>query len=130
MGSISDQTVGGAVSVAYHGTGVNYTVLSGYVLELDLMLASGEIRTYSASTSTEFGAVLCSLGCLGLILSMKLQCEPLFHLEQIEYTTQLEYALETLDVHVKASDHFRMFWYPHTDFVQCIGASRTRKVQI
>lgn len=126
LGSISDQTIGGAISVAYHGTGANYNVLSQYVVEMELMHASGEIKKYTP-TSSEFPALLCSLGCLGVILSVKLQCERAFHLEHVEHGARLDDVLQSLDVYVKSSDHFRMFWYPHTDFVQCISATRTNK---
>ena len=94
-----------------------------------MMLASGEIKTYSKmSNSEEFGAVLCSLGCLGIILSVKIQCEPAFKLEQIEYPAKLEDVLQSLDSYTKSCDHFRMLWYPHTDYVLCYSASRTEKV--
>lgn len=154
MGSISDQTIAGAISVAYHGTGIKYNVLSAYVLEVEIMLASGELRTYSASQSltkskknkkennnddedeqenaeddnNEFNAIVCSLGCLGVIVSVKLQCEKSFRLEQIEVGAKLEDVLQSLDVYAKSSDHFRMFWYPHTEFAVCYSATRTDKV--
>lgn len=129
LGSISDQTIAGAISVAYHGTGINYNVLSAYVVELEVMLASGETRIYSSqSNPDDFNAMLCSLGCLGVILNVKLQCEKSFRLEQIEFGAKLEDVLQSLDVYVKSSDHFRMFWYPHTEFAICYSATRTDKV--
>lgn len=129
LGSIGDQTIAGAISVAFHGTGIEFNVLSAYVLEVDMMLASGEIKTYSATSNSDvFKAVLCSLGCLGVMVSVKLQCEPCFRLEQIEYGAKLDDVLQSLDVYVKSSDHFRMLWYPHTDYVICYGAKRTDKV--
>jgi hypothetical protein len=36
--------------------------------------------------------------------------------------------LQSLDVHMKSSDHFRMFWYPHSDDVMVYNVSRTTKV--
>lgn len=99
--------------------------------EIEMILASGEIRTYSKiSNPDEFGAVKCSLGCLGIILSVKIQCESAFRLEQIEYTAKLEDVLQSLDTYLKSSDHFRMLWYPHTDYAMCYNASRTSKVKI
>ena len=56
-----------------------------------MMLANGEIKTYSnEDNSSEFKAVVLSLGCLGIILVVKLQCEKAFNLEQIEYAAKLE----------------------------------------
>lgn len=53
LGSISDQTIGGAISTAFHGTGSNFRVLSDYVTEMEVMLASGEIKSYNKQ-SEEF----------------------------------------------------------------------------
>ena len=36
--------------------------------------------------------------------------------------------LQSLEVHAKSSDHFRAFWYPHTDNVMVYHASRTNNV--
>lgn len=94
-----------------------------------MLLASGELKTYSkTSNPEEFGAVLCSLGCLGIIVAVEIQCEPAFKLEQIEYPAKLEDVLGSLDSYLKSSDHFRMLWYPHTDYAMCYAASRTTKV--
>ncbi|CAF0725327.1 unnamed protein product [Brachionus calyciflorus] len=128
LGSISDQTIAGAVCVGYHGTGISYGILSNYVREIEMILASGKIKTYSKTqNSEEFGAVLCSLGCLGVILTVTIECEPAFKLEQIEFPAKLEDVLHSLDSYKKSSDHFRMLWYPHTDHVLCYSASRTNK---
>lgn len=53
MGSISDQTIAGAISCAYHGTGLNYTVFSNTILEIEMLLANGEVKTYNKQ-SQEF----------------------------------------------------------------------------
>lgn len=114
--------------MASHGSGINYGVFSSYVVELELMLASGEVKKYSAKVNGElFPATLCSLGCLGAIISVTFQCERAFRLEQVEFGAPLEDVLQSLDVFAKSSDHFRMFWYPHTDFALCYSASRTDK---
>lgn len=126
LGSISDQTIGGAISTAYHGTGLNFTVISDYVTEIDMLLASGEVKSYNRQSEI-FPALLCSLGCLGIILNVTIQCEPAFRLEQIEYGAKLEDILSSLDQNINSSDHFRAFWYPHTDNAICYHASRTNK---
>ena len=74
----------------HHGSGINYQTLSGYVTEIEMMLANGEIKTYSnEENSDEFMAVVQSLGALGIILTVKLQCEPAFNLEYTQYSKKL-----------------------------------------
>ena len=61
------------------------------VVEIEMMLASGEIRTYSnMSYAEEFQAVLCSLGSLGVIVAVRFQCEELFKLEQFQYPMEFK----------------------------------------
>ena len=52
------------------------------MIELELMLANGEIRKYSEEENPdELKAVVLSLGALGVIVSVKLQVEKAFNLE-------------------------------------------------
>ena len=49
----------------------------------------GDVITVSRETDeTTFLAACVSLGALGVILSVNVQCEPAFHLEQIRYGTK------------------------------------------
>jgi L-gulonolactone oxidase len=70
----------------------NFSLLKTKVVEIEMMDALGTVRKYkkSENLSDEFYAVLVNLGCLGVMLSMKLQCEKAFKLEQIEYPAKLE----------------------------------------
>lgn len=74
-----------------HGTGVNYGIIASYVLEIEVLLASGDVKTYSRSINPDlFLAFLCSLGSLGIILTATVQCEKLFKLESIQYAAKLD----------------------------------------
>jgi hypothetical protein len=57
------------------------------------MDAQGKIRKYSKTENLndDFYAVVVNLGCMGIILSIKMQCEKAFNLEQIEYPAKLEH---------------------------------------
>ena len=55
------------------------------------MTADGGIMTVSRETDeTTYLAACLSLGALGVILSVTVQCEPAFHLEQIRYGARRE----------------------------------------
>ncbi|KAH6573453.1 hypothetical protein BASA62_002980 [Batrachochytrium salamandrivorans] len=102
LGSISEQSIAGAISTGTHGTGIDFGVLAAMVLELELITASGEKHTASRTVAPDlFLAALCSLGCLGVI-------------------TQ----------HLRSADHVRFWWFPHTE--NCIvwkGARTTEPPQ-
>ena len=59
--------------------------------EIEVLLASGEIKVYSNSSNPEtFPAFLCSLGALGIILTATIQCEKFFKLHNSQYSAILD----------------------------------------
>ncbi len=115
-------------------------------------MASGELMKFSKTSNSEyFPAVLVSLGSIGIIVNVTVQCEKLFKLQQVQFGAQLDdvsecnmktnskpqlylyfyfllnEVLKSLDVHMSASEHFEFLWYPHTDNVVCLHTSRSEK---
>jgi len=59
------------------------------------MLANGDLMTLSCNDDDDkateiFQAARLSLGALGIIVSVKLQCEPAFNLQQVQYSAPLK----------------------------------------
>ncbi|GJJ74150.1 L-gulonolactone oxidase [Entomortierella parvispora] len=128
LGSISDQSVAGLMSTATHGTGAEYPSCCAAVLDLTLITAQGE-KIYCSKTEKPdiFNAAVCSLGSLGIITSMTLQCEPAFRLENKQEPAKLDQVLDNLDAIIHSAEHVRLWWYPHTDNVVVWRANRTTK---
>jgi FAD/FMN-containing dehydrogenase len=77
VGLITEQTVAGAIATATHGSG--RSSMSHYVDELRVAAydaATGKARIYRWSDGAELRAARCSLGCLGIILSVRIRCVP------------------------------------------------------
>ena len=124
--TIADVSVGGVMATGTHGSGINYYVLSHYVVEIELLTASGEIKKLSPLNDADlFKAAQVSLGALGIIISVVLQCEPFSLLCRRTYPANLLDILECLPVHLKSSDHFAFLWYPPSDDVGVIHVTRT-----
>lgn len=90
VGSISEQTVGGLISTASHGTGINFPVLSTAVQSLrivcPLSLEEGgtQVLTCSRTERAElFNASLCGLGLTGIIVEVSLNVDYAFRLRQL-----------------------------------------------
>ncbi|KAI1301022.1 hypothetical protein EDD11_005858 [Mortierella claussenii] len=128
LGSISDQSVAGVMSTATHGSGAEYPSLCASVLDLTLITAKGE-RIYCSKTEMVdlFNAAVCSLGSLGIITRMTLQCEAAFRLENKQEPAKLNDVLDDLDNIIHSAEHVRLWWYPHTDNVVVWRANRTTK---
>ncbi|VTJ69441.1 Hypothetical predicted protein [Marmota monax] len=74
-----------------------------WVVALTLMTADGAILECSESSNTEvFQAARVHLGCLGVILTITLQCVPQFHLQEMSFPSTLKEVL-SLAHHCSAS---------------------------
>ena len=64
------------------------------------MLSDGELMTATCQDVDKvmFHAAQLSLGALGVIVSLKLQCEPAFNLEQVQYSVPLKDVRDVLYV--------------------------------
>ena len=77
VGLITRQTIAGAISTATHGSGK--ASLSHYVAALRIACYAGPDRTATVRAVDDGGelrAARCGLGCLGVIVSVKLRCVP------------------------------------------------------
>lgn len=126
VGSISDQTLGGIVTTATHGTGIDYGVISTNVMALTLLLADGSRVPCSRTERSDlFIASICGLGSTGLILNVTLQVEPAFRLREVRETLTFRDSIRQLHPLVHASQHMRLRWYPATDQVCICSADRS-----
>lgn len=119
LGDINKQTIAGAVSTGTHGTGLRLGSISTQLRGLDLVLASGEAVTCSATQNpTLFDAARVSLGALGIITAIDLELEPSYRLKLIKRNMPLDECLDqSLDL-ANLYRHFEFFWIPHTNLTQ------------
>ncbi|KZO97471.1 gulonolactone oxidase Lgo1 [Calocera viscosa TUFC12733] len=126
VGSISDQSLAGIIATATHGTGWDYGCMSADVLELTILLASGEFVTCSRTSRQDlFLASLCGLGAIGLIISAKVQLEPSFRLRESRQKLPFAAVVPELDSLAGRSEHTRVWWNPLSDTAMVMLANRT-----
>uniref|UniRef100_H2ZBD3 L-gulonolactone oxidase n=1 Tax=Ciona savignyi TaxID=51511 RepID=H2ZBD3_CIOSA len=131
LGSVSGQSIGGIIGTGSHGTGGNFGSFASCVLQLVLMKADGTILQCSKEENEElFSAACCHLGLLGIILNVKLQCEPAFNLHEIKRQSKLESVLVNLNDYISSSQHFLFHWFPHTDNVVTVQRNRTKVIAV
>lgn len=116
QGDIDRQSISGAISTATHGTGVKLRNLSAQIVGMRIVTASGEVLAVSPEIDQEtYLAARVSLGALGVISAVTIQCVPLYTLHRIDEPWPLGETLEQLDHHVDGHDHFEFFVFPYTD---------------
>lgn len=84
IGLITDQFVAGAIATGTHGSG-NYS-LGHHVQEVRLAAyddSTGEPQVFTIDSGPELQAARCHLGCMGIVLSVKFQARPEYHVGEI-----------------------------------------------
>ncbi|MGY4773022.1 D-arabinono-1,4-lactone oxidase [Kribbella sp. CWNU-51] len=116
LGDIDKQTISGAISTGTHGTGARLGGLATQVVALDLVTADGSVLHCSAEENPDvFAAARVSVGALGVISALTLQCVPAFLLHAQEMPLPLGDVLDGFDELADSNDHFEFYWFPHTD---------------
>ena len=131
VGSISEQTLGGVITTATHGSGITYGVLSTQVRALSLLLADGSRTSCSRTERPDlFLATICGLGATGIILSVQLDVEPIFRLKEMQQSLSFDEVVQNFDHHVHSAEHVRFWWFPTMDVVRCSYSNRTNEVKL
>jgi FAD-linked oxidoreductase len=114
LGDIDPQSVAGAVSTGTHGTGGKLRGISDAVVGVQLVTANGDILEIDEQHEF-FGASRVTLGALGIITEVTLQCVPAFLLHAREEPMALPEVFDRLDELIEQNDHFEFYWFPHTE---------------
>lgn len=116
LGDIDRQSIAGAISTGTHGTGARFGGIATQVRGLTMITADGEFLRIDAEHNSELlPAAALSLGALGIIVEVTLQCVPAFVLAAVDAPAPLDEVLDTLSERVDVVDHLEFYWHPHTD---------------
>ena len=116
QGDIDRQSITGAVSTATHGTGARLQNISARIVGIRLVTAAGEALELSPDTDPDaYLAARVSIGSLGVISAVTVQCVPIYTLHRHDQPLPLADTLGRLEQHVDENDHFEFFVFPYTD---------------
>ncbi|HLS46354.1 MAG TPA: D-arabinono-1,4-lactone oxidase [Ornithinicoccus sp.] len=116
LGDIDRQSIAGAISTGTHGTGAALQGIAAAVTGLTLVTSDGSVVECSADEDPAlFHAARVSLGALGIITEVELQCVPPFQLHAVEGSASIGEVLDSVDALAAGNDHVDIHWFPHTD---------------
>ncbi len=128
LGSISEQSIAGAISTGTHGTGIKFGNLSTQVIAMKLILADGSILNISENENTELLPVVrINLGVLGIVSELTIQCVDVFNLRDESYALPFEETLEKIPELIQTTDHLKLWWFPHAPLVGIYRYFRTQE---
>lgn len=117
LGSISDQSVGGFIATATHGSSLNHSTLSQLVVELTIVLAdSSEVCCSRTQNENLFKAALVSLGALGVIVKVTFQVSKAFDISSSQYILPFTEMLQqwTANRLWPRAEFVRVWWFPYS----------------
>ncbi|KAM0750129.1 L-gulonolactone/D-arabinono-1,4-lactone oxidase [Meredithblackwellia eburnea MCA 4105] len=130
LGSISDQTIAGAISTSTHGSGVSFGSLSTFVRQLDIVLPVEGVPVVRVSREHDpdlFLSALCGLGTVGIIVGVVIQAEPRFLLEEETWSIRFEDFVDSWRDIAESAEHVRCWWFPQVGEVKVSRLNRTTK---
>lgn len=117
LGSISEQSIVGAISTGTHGTGISYGILATQVVKLRMINGKGEVVELTEDDGDIFKAAAVSLGCMGIITQVTLQCERVYHVHEDAQPVLFNDVTENLPEWVNTAQHLKLWWFPHTKHI-------------
>jgi FAD/FMN-containing dehydrogenase len=105
QGAIDAQTIAGAISTSTHGSGVSLQMMSGSVVGMEVVTATGGLERIGPH-DPRLPAFRASMGTLGVIVSLDLQLEPIFKLKETLQFWPFDEVLERWEAANRAHRHF------------------------
>ena len=120
LGSISEQTLGGAIQTGTHATGARYGPFHTQVHSFVLITGRGE-RLHLAADDPQhselFSAMVVGLGVMGVVSEVTLRVVPLFQLCEVTYGLSWDEMLAQLPQLVHSNDRLKLLYFPYTEHV-------------
>lgn len=119
-------TIGGAVSVGAHGSGPQLCNLSAHVTAVGLITADGVLRRVTADSDPAlFGAARLSLGALGVVSHVELECDLAHPMRVRRFKSALEDTLARLPELRAHAAQLSFEWFPGTGVTRIRTATAT-----
>ena len=126
LGDINVQSIAGAIATATHGTGLSLGNLATTVVGLELVDGTGEVLRADATSHPEVLRVArVSVGAMGVVTEVTLQCVDAFNLHAHETVERFGDLVADIEGFTRSADHAEFFWFPGHDRVQAKRNRRT-----
>lgn len=118
LGDIDVQSIAGTISTGTHGTGKSFGTISTQIIGIKFINGKGEVVNCATDNNPNLlKAAQVSLGLLGVITEVTLQCVPAYKLEIKNKKENINEVIAEWDQRHAGNRNFEHFWFPYTDGV-------------
>lgn len=118
LGDIDVQSIAGTISTGTHGTGKAFGTISTQIIAIKFINGKGEVISCSEVVNRDlFKAAQVSLGLLGIITEVTIQCVPAYKLAIVNKKENITDVLASWEERNDSNRNFEFYWMTYTDVV-------------
>jgi FAD/FMN-containing dehydrogenase len=110
MGTVTEQSVAGAISTGTHGTGLRYASLPTQIKAVRFIDGQGNFQAFDETTPELLGAARLSLGLLGVLTSVTLEAVEDYKVDYDAYLCDFEEGVARLHSLAVENERVLMWW--------------------
>ncbi len=110
LGSITEQSIAGAISTGTHGTGISFGSIPTQVAGCRLVDGTGQVQTITQADADQLSAARISLGALGVMTEVTLECVSHYKLEYNAYLARFDEVVNVIDTLVTEHQRMLLWW--------------------
>ena len=118
IGSVTQQSIAGAIATGTHGSAAGLGCLSSRVVALRMVLADGSIVRASHDQNPDLlHAAQVHLGALGVLSEVTLATVPTFALREEQCVLPFDDVVRDLPQIIDSAPYVKLWWLPHVDSI-------------
>lgn len=110
IGSITEQSIAGAISTGTHGTGLTLSNIGTQIIAAQLVSGTGDLVSITEADPDRLNAVRLNLGALGIITQLTIQCVPDYDLEFAAYWCKFDDIVDKMETLAQANTRVKFWW--------------------
>ena len=110
IGSITEQSIAGAISTGTHGTGLTLANIGTQIIGARLVDGAGNIVTVTEAEPDRLNAIRLSLGALGVITELTIQCVADYDLEFAAYWHKFDSIVDQMETLAQQNTRVKFWW--------------------
>ena len=110
IGSITEQSITGAISTGTHGTGLTLGNIGTQIIGARLINGAGDIVTITETDTDRLNAVRLNLGALGIITELTIQCVADYDLEFAAYWYKFDAIVDQMETFAQQNTRVKFWW--------------------